>query len=771
MNKIYKGQFKDINDTLYTVQIGENMRLEPAIPVPFSFESAEEIGNNAGGGSSDAPWTGATTAVTPTLDSTPITLGATPFTVAYEGDEENIFKPLKLSSATISIVNDDYLFDIYTPVAQGNKVQLLQGSNVIWTGYVTPNLYSQPYEDDADAFEVECIDALSTLQWYNYETDVKKIESIYNIIKKCLKQCNAYNIFYFTCNKQLTSTDTGEVLKRLYISEQNFFDDDNEGWKYKDVLEELCKYLGVTCMAYGNKVYFIDYTALEAGNNDYFMYNINTDAVSKVTLEDTIAVNNSIYEKNGSTLSLDKTFNTVSVETDFNVVDEVIPNIFDDKYIIPWDNNNWQGGHAGNDDANKVYGSKYFEFYWKFYRHKLYTQKWYDSATHNEIGQPFSINMGQCTNTKEFQFANSTLANKIGSVIVKHTCEGFGDFYDARDNKNASPNFKNYLLIFTNDRSIWTPQVLFETRFEDATPFFIGDNTYFLINGSMTCMDRQYCFILPPTYGEKDDKIEHYPAINCSLQVGNYSWNGTQWVEYDGTDKIFEVISNAKLYDKGFNGKEFSVKNNVDWTQNYLDGDSGYAIPAPLNVSKNTAIIFKLWSPQIKPNGKYRLDCLWLKDLSLKVAVAHPYDFNQYDPVTGENVDDTNTVYKNVIDDNYVEEGVEETFKICTWNNKKPNYSSVVVGSGDTFNYLHNVYNPSTQQNLLHEEHFIYNMVSQYKNPAVRVNSTLSNIFKPWTVATDTCLPNMKFIVDSQEIDYRMNSTNINLVEKKPKID
>lgn len=56
--------------------------------------------------------------------TTDILLGESPFIVGYEGDT-TIYKPLKLSSATITVVHNDYLFDIYNATAQGTKVSLL----------------------------------------------------------------------------------------------------------------------------------------------------------------------------------------------------------------------------------------------------------------------------------------------------------------------------------------------------------------------------------------------------------------------------------------------------------------------------------------------------------------------------------------------------------------------------------------------------------------------------------------------------------------------
>ena len=95
-----------------------------------------------------------------------IALGAEPFTTTYEGSDDYLYKPVKYSSSTIKILSSDYLYDLYSSKAQQNKVEVLNYmGNMVWVGYTTPNLYSQGYENPIEEIEVECIDALSTLQY------------------------------------------------------------------------------------------------------------------------------------------------------------------------------------------------------------------------------------------------------------------------------------------------------------------------------------------------------------------------------------------------------------------------------------------------------------------------------------------------------------------------------------------------------------------------------------------------------------------------------
>jgi len=127
-------------------------------------------------------------------------------------------------------------------------VELLDAyDTVVWTGYVTPNLYDMGFVEEREQIDIECIDALSTLQYIKYQSDNKSVVTFLDIIRKLLQSCKAYNYFYFTNNIQTAYNGTATILDKLYISEENFFDkkedketDEDVAWTMQEVLEEIC---------------------------------------------------------------------------------------------------------------------------------------------------------------------------------------------------------------------------------------------------------------------------------------------------------------------------------------------------------------------------------------------------------------------------------------------------------------------------------------------------------------------------------------------------
>ena len=102
--------------------------------------------------------------------TTEITLGPEPFITEMDQSADTIYTPIKYSKATVQIVADEYFTDMYSSTASSNKVTLYDASsNVVWTGYTTPNIFSAPFEQQTETYDIEAYDGLSTLRYYDYE--------------------------------------------------------------------------------------------------------------------------------------------------------------------------------------------------------------------------------------------------------------------------------------------------------------------------------------------------------------------------------------------------------------------------------------------------------------------------------------------------------------------------------------------------------------------------------------------------------------------------
>lgn len=805
---IYSGEFYDINKVLYKVKISTP--------------------------------TGAATRT--------VTLAGSPFTTEMDGSDKTIYQPVKYQSATVRIITPDYNFDIYSAQAQGTKVELLNESGVIvWTGYVTPNLYDMGFVEEREEVEIECIDALSTLQYIKYNTDKKDVVTFLDVIRKVLQHCNAYSSFYITDNIQLTQAGTGTILDKLYISEENFFDkkDDDEtdeevAWTMQEVLEEICQYLGVTAVADGDSVYFMDYDAIKAKNNSYYKYDVDGALIpTKTTLSFYKTIKAEDYSESDGSLSLDNVYNKVTVSDDLYTFDTVIPDMFGtlenitkstDTTLATSENaNNGMWGEVvqnkiGNVDkvnnnmivmVDRIYNPQKKEYgafnavFCKYFNNPYYKFYKYDSSGRDITNSVQQLNytdtksmfgatiakfgVNKLDNTDSY-FKNWILSNIFGISSNKTRAEKLDQLL--AENEITSVDFKNYIMLLnppTNhiDNSKITQYPYFRTVVTDTSALFGGDNAYLIISGSVNFhyFDNDP---YPIPSGEADIREGRYSIddgqayLLASLQWGNMYWDGSAWKNTSSTFKIPFIKSGASKGERRADNvmfKDNDIINNVSWRIG--TNEKGYLIKMPDNQVISGLPILTVYKP-FDPNyhssksgdnkgQHYKLNCVFLKDFQIKAIIGDP---------TFSGANDTDTVYTNTIDDSFVTELKDIKFKICTWDNKQPNYSAVAYKSGGTFAYLDKTFNkscfegeqswsssddeaPSSANGLRQEEHLIYKLVNQYSTPSIILTLNLRNDNKIYGLYADTTITNRQFIVDTVNIDYKQNKQEIKLIEKK----
>lgn len=763
-----------------------------------------------------------------------LTLSGSPFVTEMDQSGDVIYTPAKYQTATVGFITPDYNLDIYSPAAQGTKVELYQVGNsdtLMWTGYVTPNLYDQGFSKHIEEVQVECIDALSTLQYFKYNTEEKSTVSLWYIINKLIKQCNAYSKFYISDNTQLTATGNSCIAKQLYISESNFFDEKEDGetdqdvaWTCQEVLEEICRYLGLTAIADKDSVYFVDYDAIKAGINTYWRYTVDNETGVKVTKSFSKAITGSDFSATGSTLSLDNVYNKVNVVSDYNTFEEVIPSVFDNMENITADtdpdlasstniNNGMYGEVISGNDGNmiimvdRVYDpddghyTDYNAVAVKYFNNPNYKFYKYNSSGQDITNSVTSLNY---TDTKTMKGAT------IAQFFVKELdhISGTSDLImqwlsqhltlDAwlAMNEISNLSFTNYIMMLnpktdhiSNENAENYPY--FETVVSDTNALFGGQNAYLLIKGSYIF---HYFFmdpypipdgevnIDPPNY-----KIEASTAyLLAKLQWGDLYWNGDEWVSTSTTFKIPFVKPTANKEDRRADAlmfKDNKFVNTVSWRIG--TNETGQIIPMPDSTVAINGLpkltVYKPIDPTWNGHGQYyKMNCVFLKDFAIKAIVGDP---------TFSKANDTDTNYSMVIDEDYIQELGDIKMKVATHDNKNPNFSCVAYMDNGEYKFLDKTYNKALASEvtglvfngingdevcdgLLRQEWWlVYRIYKQYSSASIKLNFSLRNDNEIWGLYSDGAIDEQQsdkyFIADSINKDYRLNTQNITLIEKK----
>ena len=170
-----------------------------------------------------------------------LTMAETPVTITCNGSNTDIYAPINALSASISILLptpqlDIYNSDLSTEVMVRNETT----DTILFYGYVTPNIYSQDYNDALDYVTLECISPISALEHCKMSASVPRVMNIYEIVKYALEATDYYKEFYVSNTLAIndsTLTRFG-VFERLYLYTPNFFDDEGgESWTLKEILK------------------------------------------------------------------------------------------------------------------------------------------------------------------------------------------------------------------------------------------------------------------------------------------------------------------------------------------------------------------------------------------------------------------------------------------------------------------------------------------------------------------------------------------------------
>lgn len=721
--------------------------------------------------------------------------GDAPFIVNYN-DSSNLFDGLRTSTATISIVADNYLEDILPNTAMETKVTLKSMGITEWVGYLTPQLYDQGYENCIETIEFEAADCLSALQYIDYNPyGPRGIKSFLEIIRNIIWETGINKIYWPATRKIDNEYALPELLN---ISEENFFSSDtDESWKGDEVVEEICKYLGFTALQYKDGLYFIDYTA--HGLTDsvlYYIYDRNNDF--NYTDDNLIGGMNIITEKdikgNGQNITFEPIYNKFVVRDNFYTSEDFISNIFDDNYLTNRGGDFYSNFQIDTPSEPATYfdGASWFQqkyvndandrdftFFHRLYDHKDY-QSVYRDFDLNEI-EPDDSSLNNPNTTRSF----------IGGTIVDLGVVK-NPYFDEEMYQYVTENnvdWERYLVINQHGRgsgfnSQYNPkdwrvndnQIIFKSKPGTKGKCILNNDAYLIINYSLLFtryLDRNY---INPEWSNKIGRKSIYEGGTLSLQKGNIIfklgiggkyWDGESWVDEPTTFVIKTTVEkDGDDYVYAYIMRETNVVNNVNWDLN-ID-EEGYKIPL-MDVDTTKEIDFAIYLPNLQifaelndfPPFYYNQYC-WIKNLSIKTANANQ-DIEE---------EEKDVVYENIVNENNIMEMDDVELKITTASpTQKPSYSNVIIydSNSDKNITLSAMTDVVLNQTMTPEENIITRYHKQYSTPTKRLSYTLPIGYAPFEVYMGIDFENQtnKYIQLGAELDYQRANQTINFIQIK----
>lgn len=652
--------------------------------------------------------------------------GGTPPFIVDVNDEDFLYTPTRFSGATLKLVGSDYLQKLFSTQYQKFKVNLVKAGSVIWTGFITPELYSQDYDNSLFELEIECISALSTLEYIDFKQEGATV-SLLGIIKKCITESKGDFRAVYIPNVYTSSLDG------ITVSTANFIDEDGKAMTLKECLEEVCKFLNWTVTEYDGCIYFIDMDYIKAGKTSYT--NILTSTTT--TLSSTINLRDIPSKGNSNLLSILGGYNkAIVIDSDYEV---------DSDILYPELELNLSGGELFKFEKTKddtIYKKEYYNSNLELFNYVLSNNSYttYDKSFNTDKQSAGAVAMrktsyGKTEALSKYSWQEMIEIKQKSAIILDNSAPYYlyKDIYHNGEEIKNDPFILNYpaikckgnelsYLVFDPDIKLCINFDIYLTTDKDG---FEGD--------------------FKPTGLTSVPKL----FIPMQLRIGDHYYNGSSWVTDSNT--IFKVSTTA------------TPNNYVNtWLQVYNYNDPELNVP-DLNgyiVSFKSIttgdIELTIYNPAINPYStpvfENPIESFFIRNIEISTqrVNASKSDSTKQD-----------TKYENVVNEGFINALDDIEFKITSKNESELSYSKAMDGNSILDVLTNNISNNSEKPEKL----LIQRIINQYKQPKIKLVQVIKPDILPYSKVTDSYLSGKQFVFTGGRINYEDNSIECNLIE------
>ncbi len=273
-----------------------------------------------------------------------------------ENEVNDTFDVLLRNSAKIRLLCGNLITDLFSTSCRDAVVNIYKNDTCIFAGFIEPQTLSQPYNDRWDELELNCIDALSALQYSKYK-NVGALGVIYAFVKAEAAQRSFYDIateilqgvtegldilgnqnikFWYDGSKAVDAQTTNryQVFRQLSISDLLFMgDDESDVWQQDEVLEELLKYLNLHIVQDGFNFYIFSWESVKATPDKIIWHDIVANS-TKTTAQQAVTIALANVADCDTTISIGDVYNQLLLTAKVEDIESVIESPLDDDLLV-----------------------------------------------------------------------------------------------------------------------------------------------------------------------------------------------------------------------------------------------------------------------------------------------------------------------------------------------------------------------------------------------------------------------------------------------------
>lgn len=643
-------------------------------------------------------------------------IGAKSCFVVSGADDDFMYVPIRTSTATINVIDSDLLLGLYSINNQHSPVKLYRNGVLEWTGYISPEQFTQPYQNFAQNISVDCISAIASLEHIAYSKQTSTgYTTMWSLLKYIISRANGgYNKVYIPWVYARSSASlTANVMEELQIVEENFVSGE---MNCLEVLEAVCKFFGWSLHDIRGNLWFVD----ADWKGVYRGYDETLTTYTEHTYNELTVQGIGFNGSDVNTLDVVPGYNKASVKSINNVFDrESISEDYDSLQAYA-DGEYFVATYEDSDEAHAVRR--------QFLKPKQWKTIVYDDSL-NELDEsviegktPYELNLlkgafltkeadYKCVSTSDTTPAEGvTDFSYADMVMVRTSTSGSEEDHENIKNKEA--------VVMSGPSAVWADcgisieydlRVYYDTDLVNEQPGLVIDEEGFFVTVKVECGGKYY--------------------------------NGSAWVN---TETTFDIEMN----DDG------TIKTNKTPYTPYRDLN-GYIIPIDFLVGE---LKITIYCPG------YHLLIGWETTYSKGVIFKGlKFGYAKKDGMVDEG-EEGDRVYENIVNEAYMSETDEIEFEIGSYNADGASYSKALI-NGQWL--TDNLYCAIVSDYIRPEELMIRRIVNRYGATKIKLTEGIYNTdaITPLTILSDTSMSGKNFRLTSGEWDYEQNRLTIQMQE------
>lgn len=273
-----------------------------------------------------------------------------------ENEVNDTFDVLLRNSAKIRLLCGNLITNLFSTSCRDAVVNIYKNDTCIFAGFIEPQTLSQPYNNRWDELELNCIDALSALQYSKYK-NVGALGVIYAFVKTEAAQRSFYDIateilqgvtegldilgnqnikFWYDGSKAVDAQTANryQVFRQLSISDLLFMgDDESDVWQQDEVLEELLKYLNLHIVQDGFNFYIFSWESVKATPDKIIWHDIVANS-TKTTAQQAVTIALANVADCDTTISIGDVYNQLLLTAKVEDIESVIESPLDGDLLV-----------------------------------------------------------------------------------------------------------------------------------------------------------------------------------------------------------------------------------------------------------------------------------------------------------------------------------------------------------------------------------------------------------------------------------------------------